>query len=190
MVNNGLTDCVRIWLHARCPHATGALFTMTDKINYIFGTAKAEFLYTGIYPASVVYGMDGNDVIEDQTVDGALDSGADYFYGNYGNDVLISHAGADVLGGGDGKDTLVVDKQLDDTKTVTLRGGSGNNTAVIVTEDPSHQDFNLPGKDRVLHIDGYDVKLHRIQHVDFMTADEYADFKAGWDQHAAADVLI
>lgn len=161
---------------------------MSKKGSLVIGSSADDFLFTGSRNHTIVWGRDGNDVIEDQKADGTIDLGRDYLWGNYGDDLLITHAGRDILGGGDDNDTLVVDKRLGDLANVRLRGGSGDNTAIIVTDDASLLDHDVLTKKEVIDVDGYQVKLHRVQHVDFMTAEEFAEFKADW--HQPVDTLF
>jgi hypothetical protein len=161
-------------------------FPMSKKTYIVFGSSKDDFLFTRDDGAqTAVFGSAGADVIEDQSEAGVIDKGRDFLWGNFGDDLLITHAGRDVLGGGDDNDTLVADRigpntSFLDNKTATLRGGSGDNTAIIVTDDPTFLDREVTAKDEVIDMGDYDVKLHRIQHLDFMTADEFAVFQENW----------
>lgn len=79
----------------------------TDGNDVIQGLGGADTIDAGL-GVNTVYGGDGSDVIT--SVAGRSQS----FYGDAGNDYMISGAGADLLSGGDGNDTL--------------QGGAGSNT--------------------------------------------------------------
>jgi len=160
--------------------------TMSRTISLFIGSTSDDFIFTDDR-ATIAWGRAGNDVIEDAKADGTVDLGWDRLWGNAGNDLIITHAGRDILGGGGGDDTLVVDKALGDLATVRLRGGSGDNTAIIVTDDPTLQDFDNTKSRLTLDLGDHQVHLNRIQRVDFMTAEEFAAFKEGFNAPVEAD---
>jgi Ca2+-binding RTX toxin-like protein len=137
---------------------------MSTSAHLDIGTADDDFLFTSGPLMNVVYGYNGDDTIQDTTAKGVIDSGRDGLFGNAGDDIIYTHAGHDVVGGGDGNDTLITDNQ----SNVLLRGGSGDDTAIIVVDNPSlYTNHDLSG-DETIDLGGHTVKLHRVEHVEFV----------------------
>jgi Ca2+-binding RTX toxin-like protein len=81
------------------------------------GTASAETINGYDDQNNIIYGQDGNDVINGSYTNSSSIATNDTLYGGNGNDTLNGYYGNDLLDGGAGNDTL--------------SGGSGNDTYVF-----------------------------------------------------------
>lgn len=154
-----------------------------------WGTDGDDFLFAKKQSAHAwIFGLEGNDQIEDLNKFGKVQGQQDWYDGGEGNDLLISHAGWDKLEGDLGNDYLAVEKMLDNTSSLRMIGGKGDDTAIIVTDDLELLDFDTEKKQQWVDAGDFKVKLNGVEHVDYMTSEEFADFKATWNTDS--DVLL
>lgn len=139
---------------------------MAKNFSFVIGSFGDDILYTSQYRTSV-WGLLGDDTIEDMSKTGEIDSGRDFLYGNYGDDIIITHAGRDVLGGGDGDDHLI----SDNASNIKISGGSGYDVVTLIVDDPSlYADHDLTG-DEIIDLGGHVAKLHKVERVEFVGSD-------------------
>lgn len=102
-------------------------------IKTLYGTAGDDVIVHYRTSDYRIFGLGGNDRIEDFYLSWAV-STDDFFFGGRGNDTLTSFKGSDVLHGGQGDDTLKVFAH--DGRTV-LKGGDGADKAFLHDFDES-----------------------------------------------------
>lgn len=128
--------------------------------DWLQGGGKGDVLFGG-EGNDVMLGEGGNDTLDggsgsdyldggdgDDYLDGGADMDVDTLLGGAGNDTLVGRAG-DVLEGGEGDDTYIIDGQVN----VTISDNQGNNTLDLSgVPDPSSVQLSVGGQGETLYI--------------------------------------
>lgn len=79
------------------------------KAHEVYGTEKADYLYTLDQSAAIFHGLGGNDEIRGGAANDTLygGEGSDQLHGKNGDDVLVGGMDDDMLCGGEGNDVLI-----------------------------------------------------------------------------------